>query len=145
MEDKDRFDALMKLAEFRRQVRQSRRETEWRVTMAAWGLVVVSAVSLKSNPVLYSAFASLMCLMHFLWVRWNFRTSERDIRIAFEYVDAASKILFPDRPPPGREHPKGVFDHWPTWTQVMVTIGLALCGLGFQLLATQIRPLPFSN
>ena len=38
MGDKDRFDALLKLAEFRMEVRKDRRQLEWRVSLGGLAL-----------------------------------------------------------------------------------------------------------
>jgi hypothetical protein len=49
MTEKKTFDALMQAAEFRRQVRQARMGTEWRITLAAWGLILAAGPALKAK------------------------------------------------------------------------------------------------
>jgi hypothetical protein len=40
MEDKDQFDALMQLAEFRMARQRARRELEWKMSLSLWALLV---------------------------------------------------------------------------------------------------------
>jgi hypothetical protein len=45
--DAERFNALMKLADFRFQRWRERRATDWKCTLALWTLLVASAAYLK--------------------------------------------------------------------------------------------------
>jgi hypothetical protein len=45
--DAEKFNALMKLADFRFQRWRERRETDWKFTLALWTLLVVGAASLR--------------------------------------------------------------------------------------------------
>ena len=49
MEEKERVDALMKLAEFHMQHRKERREIEWRISPAIWGFLAAGIVTTASN------------------------------------------------------------------------------------------------
>jgi hypothetical protein len=47
MNDKDRCDVLLKLAEFRMTRVTSRREHEWKVTVALWALLAAGVIYLR--------------------------------------------------------------------------------------------------
>lgn len=139
-----RFDALMKLAEFRRQYRDARRAIEWRVTIAAWALIVGIATTLGTYP--RWAIVILVAWIfvgHFTWVRWHFFAAERDAKKMWDHYDAARKLidaLEPDGPP----QPKTVFRHFPAFAAIFVTAILGVIVIGLSFLAPS-KPLPIST
>jgi hypothetical protein len=50
---KDKFDALMKLADFRYQRWHVRRETDWKFTLALWTLLVAGAAYGKDKAIIH--------------------------------------------------------------------------------------------
>jgi hypothetical protein len=113
-----RFNALMKLADFRFQRWRERRATDWKFTLALWAFLVASAASVKiheitavsdkinhSLAVTVLLMASLVALVlgHALfWVRNHWISNEMDIRTAFHFAEHAEIIVLPDnvRPKP---------------------------------------------
>ena len=92
--DKDRFDALMKLAEFKRAVRDGRRQFEWRFTATTF--VALAALSVfperaTAGPVM--AGILVICLVHTLWIYWNQKRSEEDRVEMNNYKDEAEEML----------------------------------------------------
>jgi len=100
--DTDRFDALMRLAEFRNTRIADRRSHEWKVTVALWALLAAGIIELRiprSTPAL-AIFAIVLfgvVVAHaFLWVGDHWRQSKKDILISFFYTDRAQDhVLLP--------------------------------------------------
>jgi hypothetical protein len=99
MDEKDQFDAHYKLAEFYKQVRNERRQHEWKVTLALWvGLAAGAAgmVSVKELPHIppcaVTIFLAAVLLYHWLWVKDNFRLRNRDADRSYEHLSRASDI-----------------------------------------------------
>ena len=90
--DKDQFDALMKLAEFKRAVREGRRQIEWRFTATAY--VALAGLSVLNIPWRVVAIAVvLIWVLHTHWVYWNMSSTERDRAEMYHYKDLAEKLL----------------------------------------------------
>lgn len=122
--DYRRFDALMKLADFRRQYRDTRRSIEWRVNLAAWAVMVGLIVTLK-NYASWQAISAAFVItaLHFLWVRWNFRSNERDSKPMWNHYDNARKVLqIKEAEPPKKLNT--LFQHFPAFAAVIVTFVL---------------------
>jgi hypothetical protein len=78
---KERFDAFVKLAEFRMEVRKERRHHEWRVSLGLWvgmagGMAAFKEKGLSSIGLGF--FLILVALTHALWVQWNYERNVRD-------------------------------------------------------------------
>jgi hypothetical protein len=70
--DKDRYDALMTLADFRRVIRESRRIFEWRVSFIVWAALAGIAIYPHRLPFwIVSTSAFVIAALHVLWVKWN--------------------------------------------------------------------------
>jgi hypothetical protein len=98
-EQKDQFDAHYKLAEFYKQVRNERRQHEWRVTLALWvGLAAGAAgmVSVKILPniprCIVIAFLVLVLIYHCGWAMDNFRLRNRDADRSYAHLAKASEF-----------------------------------------------------
>lgn len=106
MDEKERFDALMRLADFRFARWRERRTYEWKISMALWALLVAASAYLKTNgftfPLSWTAFAlGVIVVGHaWFWVRTNWISAEMDIRTAFHFAEHAEKILLPSSPVP---------------------------------------------
>ena len=88
--DSVRFEALMRQAEFRRQFRDSRTDIEWRVTLAAWALMIGIATTVTSNPTWFVFYGvPLVIVLHLIWLRDNFERNQQDARLMWSDYDAA--------------------------------------------------------
>jgi hypothetical protein len=108
MDPKDRFDAFMKLADFRAMRWNVRRQVEWKVSLGLWAVMIVSAYSFKSKPpeCLLIIFLLSIFLMHTILISQLLVRSRQDINMAFYYIDHAEHVLFPQMIP--RERPRRV-------------------------------------
>ena len=69
-EEKDHFDACMKMVDFRMKRIESRRQHEWKVTVAVWALLAAGILNLKVvNPYLLASGLIVLCLVHLWWIR----------------------------------------------------------------------------
>jgi hypothetical protein len=137
--DKDRFDALMKLAEFKSDIREKRQEIEWKISVAVWTLTAASMAYLRGTPVFWSLLAVVVLVVvhSWLWVRTNFNSAERDADFMYYFMDHASRIVIPGCvPDPGPKVPhqtkrRKTWDflkHEPIWFEIAVTgfLGVAV-------------------
>jgi hypothetical protein len=141
MEQKDRFDACLGLAEFSSKNFHGRREFEYRVTLAYWTLLAAAIVVVghapddipKSVP-RWAAIGSVLAYT-FLWVRGTWVANENDRISANHFRNAAEKIIHdPDYVPAEQPTKIGVCDHrwWfgflgslPRWFQLLTSAALA--------------------
>jgi hypothetical protein len=92
--EKDRFDALMKLAEFKRAVRDGRRQFEWKFSASAFvALVGLSAFPKDAPPIIIVLAVAAILMLHIYWVYWNQSRSEPERVEMYRYKDAAEKML----------------------------------------------------
>jgi len=107
MNTKDRFDALMNLANFYREIRQARISREWRVTFGIWTVlatVAISAATIKTVPYwLTVVFAVSAILFQGYWLRRHFRLHENEAKRMYKYRDDAAQLLIPNEVPPLRK------------------------------------------
>ena len=102
--DTKKFDALMKLADFRMQRWRDRRATDWKLSLALWTLLVATAAYLIVNGVIirYPWWVTAVALVilvigHALfWVRTNWISNEMDARTAFHFAEHAETLVLPD-------------------------------------------------
>lgn len=92
--EKDQFDALMKLAEFKRAIRDQRRQFGWKFTATALVAPADLAMFPKdiNNCVAIPAVV-LVCVVHTLWVYCNMLSNERDRSDMYYYKNLAEKLL----------------------------------------------------
>ena len=103
MEEKERVDALMKLAEFHMQHRKERREIEWRISLAIWGFLAAGIVTTASNSEFRKAITAhpfTVCglligaiFFHGLWIVANLARNVRDSDRAYTCVNHARALL----------------------------------------------------
>jgi hypothetical protein len=113
--DAARFDALMKLADFRYQRWRERQSTDWKISLALWTLLVGAASYLMANKIVFAWYFSLPVLVilvvshPLLWVRSNWMNNQMDILTAFHYVESAEMLVQPNfvGPIEPRRHPRG--------------------------------------
>jgi hypothetical protein len=107
--DAEKFNALMKLADFRFQRWKERRATDWQLSLALWTLLVVAAAYLFTHRTDFSGCARwmmafgviILVIGHALfWARTNFNTSVFDIRTGFHFTDQAVNLVQPDNAVP---------------------------------------------
>jgi len=141
MIEKERFDALIKLAEFRQARDRSRRELEWKFSVALWALLAASPVYITKRPNdLLLAFVLVLInfIYAFLWANETRIRNRMEVEIAFYYLEQAEKLIDPAIN--SRKKPKwiqgGPFnrshwykfweDLWSTGLQIVVTVALSL-------------------
>lgn len=114
-----RFEALMKTADFRRQVREARMSFERQVTLAAWALLLGIASTLKeADGWLVIPAVMLIVFLHATWTWRNFSASEHDAKRMWEDYDKARlAACLPHQQPPES-------DGFPSIAAVVVTIAL---------------------
>ena len=134
-DDKERFDALIKLAELQSSIREKRRDIEWKVSIGLWAITGGAVAYLKGHSTLWSLILiGIVVLMHsWLWVRTNYNSSERDAKQVYYYMRHASRIVLPDNvASPGDKLPFPKFGRWeflrhePIWFEIAITPVLGL-------------------
>jgi hypothetical protein len=112
MTQEDRFDALMKLADFRFSRWQNRRTYEWKMSAGLWAILAGATIYLKPSgglpPWLVGPMLVMAIVGHaWFWVRTNWVSSEMDIRTAFYFAEHAEGVVLADAPKPGKRlHPR---------------------------------------
>jgi len=127
----------MKLAELKSDIREKRREIEWKVSIGIWAITAAATTYLRGYSVVWSLiFLALLVAAHaWLWVRTNYNSSQRDSEVIYFFMDHAARIVLPESvPDPGDKQP--VFSnerkkweflkHEPIWFEVAATILLGL-------------------
>jgi len=133
MDDKDRFEAYMKLADFYRERESSRRQLEWKISLALWALIVAAIYSIKARPPEWAIIVSLVfiVLIHTgLWV-WHFWVrSEGTSRVTQRYIWRAEHIVRGDKEEPKPAKPRtlmdSIFSMTPSIVQFLTTLFLAI-------------------
>ncbi len=90
-----RFDAWMKLAEFRLRRWHARRDVEWKMSIAFWGLLL-SATTIQFRPPLLLAVVTIgvaVGLYARFWTWEIFVRNRDDQRVAFSYVERAEQQM----------------------------------------------------
>lgn len=104
--DAEKFNALMKLADFRYQRWRERRTTDWKLSLALWTLLVATAAYFIAHKIEFRSGAVALVLIilvighAWLWVRNNWISNEMDIRSAFHFAEHAEKLVLPSNPGP---------------------------------------------
>src|ERR1043166_4566125 len=86
--DKERFDAFMKLAEFRATRWSTRRQAEWRATFGLWVLMATATYYLKIRPpeTLLLIILIFVVLAHAYAILSAAARSQQDMDTAFYYT-----------------------------------------------------------
>jgi hypothetical protein len=99
VDGKDRCDGLLKLADFRMARIVSRREHEWKVTVAFWALLAAGIAKppttlVKENGFIVILSLALIVVSHtILWIYPHWLRSKEDVYHSFRYTDAAEELL----------------------------------------------------
>jgi hypothetical protein len=135
MDDKERFDAFMVLAEFRRTIREARRSIEWRVTLGVWAALAATSISGPSTVPAYMVgeFLIVVFVFHVIWVGWHFRIHEKERIEMYYYKDRAERLLVRDEigattraqltRPPGILQ---LFFSFPALAEILITLFLSV-------------------
>ena len=135
MTDKERCDALMKLAELQSSIREKRRDIEWKVSIVLWVITSGAVAYLKGHSIWWSlGFLAVIVLMHsWLWVRVHYNSSERDANQVYYYMHHALRIVRPGSvADPGDLLPFPKFGRWeflkhqPLRFEIILTLILGL-------------------
>ena len=97
MDDKDRFDRYMKLADFRLRRWDGRRNNEWKMSLAFWGLLIAAGNLLSSRVgiCLFTIVLVLSVVIYVsLWSLPNLTKNDEDMDMAFYYSDHAERLLY---------------------------------------------------
>jgi len=136
-DDKDRCDVCMKMVDFRMKRIGSRRQHEWKVTVAVWALLAAGILKAPDvNRWVFAVGLAALSLLHFCWLLHHWLRSKEDIIISFFYSDRAAEIAgigFPpileselNKPPLSRSDLHKQARCQPLiWGQVVVTLFLA--------------------
>jgi hypothetical protein len=96
MDAMDQFDMHYKLAEFYRQVRNERRQHEWRLTLGLWLTLAAGIVAAKDLPPIpicvVIVFLLVVFAFHLLWGVLNFKLRNRDADRAYEHLIRAEEF-----------------------------------------------------
>jgi hypothetical protein len=114
--DAEKFNALMKLADFRYQRWRERRSTDWKISLALWTLLVGAASYLIANKIRFkfyvgAPFLITLVVCHALfWVRTNWISNQMDILTAFHFAESARILVnqYFIGPIEPRRHPKAI-------------------------------------
>jgi hypothetical protein len=95
---KDRNDGLLRLADFRMRRITSRRDHEWKVTVALWALLAAGIAkpqaSLGQHWFLFGVGLALLVYGHARWwVMSHWRESRMDSLYSLRYADEAGVLL----------------------------------------------------
>jgi hypothetical protein len=95
--DQERFDSLMKLADFRRQVREERRQLEWKLSLALWAAMAARDECIPRPTVSNCALGIGLVLVvgaHIaFWVEASYLRNERDAKQMYDHLDPAQRML----------------------------------------------------
>jgi hypothetical protein len=99
IDGKDRCDGLLKLADFRMARIVSRREHEWKVTVAFWALLAAGIAKppttiVREHSCIVIFLLSLIVVGHAIfWIYPHWLRSKEDVYHSFRYTDAAEGLL----------------------------------------------------
>jgi hypothetical protein len=135
LDNKDRLDALLRIAEFYMAVRKERRQYEWRVSLGLWVGLAGGMISLKGISLL--VLVPLLILVNighaWVWVRSYYTRNERDSRRAYLYIDKAKELLEPGSvPPPPPYRPHGWLTTGAPLFEVLATMLLSLAWIVYR-------------
>jgi hypothetical protein len=147
MDDKDQFDAFIKLADFRMNVRKERRQLEWRLSLGLWIALAAGMIAFENlqgvrvPEYLLVPFLAVVVVGHAYWVVGNWWRNERDAKQAYRMIAKAEGLLNVEYRPPlkpwaewvkDREQKLGlkqdslkIFTHSPPFIEMLATILLA--------------------
>jgi hypothetical protein len=91
---RDKISACISLAQFSADMLKSRREVEWKVTVALWTLIAASAAFLVSNKIALPFFwVPVIVILHYIWLRRMNHSFQVDQRKAYHFREQAEFCL----------------------------------------------------
>lgn len=134
--DRDRFEAWLALATFRRDLRENRIARQWQASFTAWaaqGGLLWQVADLPRSIVIPASLGLL--LVHIGWLAWHAGRAEADQQRMLHYHDHAEALVrgqieLPSPPPikPWLRHPA-------VWLQLLTTVALSSA-----VVATALHP-----
>lgn len=124
--DRDRFEAWLALAAFRRDLRENRIARQWQASFTAWaaqGALLWQVTALPRGIVVAASLGLL--LVHIGWLAWHSKRAEDDQQRMLHYHDHAEALVkgcsdLPTQPPI-----KAWFRHPAVWLQLLTTLALS--------------------
>ena len=90
------FDHLMALANYRRELRESRLKRLWQVLLAVWAVLIGAFLKADDLPVwLLTGLAVVAFVVTCGWAQHHWARDEQDIRLMHGWSDEAAKLLEP--------------------------------------------------
>jgi len=135
MDEKDKFDAYMRQAEFNIKRFDERRGYSWKVALGFWGTPIVAAAifgGMDPSPILLCLLpvAFLPIALHVFWLKNVFAENNKDKSTAYAARDMAYKLAkLKYEKPEYRE--QAFFENWAVQFQLAVTTLLSLGALIF--------------
>jgi hypothetical protein len=96
MDDKDRFDRFVALANFRLRRWDARRNYEWKISLGLWGLLAASAYYIPIKPNMCVVSALLIIVFFTYVIFWSLPIlvrNDEDMDTAFYYMKQAETVL----------------------------------------------------
>jgi hypothetical protein len=96
---KEKFDAFMRLADFRMEVRKERRQLEWRLSLGLWIALAAGMIAFKNaelhiwTPLLVFILIVVVVGHAVLWVHGNWWRNERDAKQAYQMIRMAEAVV----------------------------------------------------
>jgi hypothetical protein len=95
MDEKNRFDAYMVLAEFWRSRRDARYQARLRVSLALWASLGAATIYIKVRPPepLLVFFLAFLVVGHALFIWFEILRNWYDTKMSFYYIDHAESLV----------------------------------------------------
>lgn len=94
MKPEEKFDGLMRLAEFKMGIREKRIAIGYRVVLGIWAVLIAGAVSLKDHSTWPLALLAAGALgIHAAWEAITFAANERDSDLGYFFFDKAKNYV----------------------------------------------------
>lgn len=126
--DKDRFDGLMKVADFNITRFDERRNHNWKISLGFWAAILGSAALLDSHvgsvsPRFQIPGAFMVLCLHGYWLKKVFDGDKKDKIIAFKARDIAIGLLKTDlKAPPFMIEQERFWKDWSIRFQFLTTL-----------------------
>lgn len=95
--EKDKFEAFLSLAEFRRRRCETRQQIELKLSISLWALMAAALIYIPHRPpdVLLISVLTAIFLIHALFLGQIWVRNENDQDTAFFYLESAENVLAP--------------------------------------------------
>lgn len=134
--DRDRFEAWLALATFRRDLRENRIARQWQASFTAWaaqGGLLWQVAALPRDIVITASLGLL--LVHIGWLAWHSKRAEDDQQRMLHFHDHAEALVRGDTAPLSPPSLKPWLRHPALWLQLLTTIALSSA-----VVATALHP-----